>query len=88
MNIEEARRIANEKFTKLIQPLINQPSPELGEGVFEAQAQALIKEIAQETGYEVDRFYVQPLGYGMYEVTTIFRHGEKRRRTLENLLLN
>lgn len=77
MNIEEARRIANAKFTKVIQPVID--GVENDSEKVTRQVDLLKQEIAQETGYEVESFYVTPFGFGVYEVTTTFKTGETRR---------
>lgn len=82
MKIEEARKIANEKFTKLIQPLLDDPSLAQNEDLFKAQVDALSAQIAKETGYEVERYYINPLGLGIFEITTVFKTGEVRSALL------
>jgi hypothetical protein len=84
--VEEARRIANDKFLRLLQPLIDDSPLEPDPSTTQAEVTALIAEIRQETGFEVERFYVNPLGFGMYEVTTVFKTGETRRRSEGDLL--
>lgn len=91
MNIEEARKFANERFTQLIQPVIDEPeegAEELNAEEFNRRVEELKAEVAKKTGFEVEQFYVQPLGLGLYEVTTVFKHGERRRRTGDALLYN
>jgi hypothetical protein len=79
MNIEKARRIANRKFTKLFQPIIDNPSGHgIDPGAFSDQVDELKREIFRKTGYEVDQFWVYNLGLGMYDITTTFKTGEKR----------
>lgn len=86
MTIEEARKIANERFTKLLQPVIDDGEPEPDPEEFNLKVELLKEELLRETGYEVKAFYVNPLGMGLYEVTTVFRTGETRRRAESGLL--
>ena len=77
MIIEEARRIANSKFTELIQPLID--GKEVPSEVINDKVEQLKADLKEEVGFEVAMFYVDPIGPGMFEITTVFKTGEKRR---------
>lgn len=81
MEIEEARKIANQKFITFMQPYLDDPESMPEPEIFIVEAEKVKAEIEQETGRTVHRFFVHPLGFGLYEIATVFTTGETLRTT-------
>lgn len=78
MNIEDARKLANVEFTKYFQPVLDNPkSPAITLQEFEDGVDKLKVKLLETTGYHLDKFYVNPVGGGIWEITAIFKEDKK-----------